>query len=110
MRSTFAPSVAGLYVFDFETKYIFSNTNPFGSYVSFWRRYIDDILIVWQGPGNILMDFINWLNTLDNNLRITHTLDPRSIVFLDVTISKENGGLETKTYQKTHLQEQSVEI
>lgn len=46
------------------------------------------------------MDFITWINSCDRNLKFTHTMDSESIVFLDITITKENNRLETKTCQK----------
>lgn len=69
------------------------------------RRYYsgkdtDDVLMIWQGPTDLLTTFLSWINTLDPNLRFTHTCNSKEVIFLDLVITKEAGKLTTKTHQK----------
>ncbi|XP_078504074.1 uncharacterized protein LOC144762705 [Lissotriton helveticus] len=100
MGSTFAPSVAGLYVADFEAKHILQPNNPFSSSIYFWKRYIDDILLIWIGDNEQLQAFFTWVNTRDQNLKFTHASSKSEAIFLDVTIHIRGTRLTTKTYHK----------
>ncbi|XP_078496562.1 neuropeptide FF receptor 1-like [Lissotriton helveticus] len=71
MGSVFAPSIAGLYVAHFKKTYIQTLTNPYTANIKIWRRYIDDILIIWEGSQETLDNFLLWINSCDNYLRFT---------------------------------------
>ncbi|KAJ1148254.1 hypothetical protein NDU88_001091 [Pleurodeles waltl] len=60
MGSTFAPSIACLYVRWFEEGNICAN-NTFNDDIRLWRRYIDDILVIWHGDETTIELFITWL-------------------------------------------------
>ena len=62
MGSTFAPSIAGLYVHYLEVGKILCETNPFLSKIKLWKRYIDDILVIWRGTECEAGAFAAWLN------------------------------------------------
>ncbi|KAJ1126012.1 hypothetical protein NDU88_004425, partial [Pleurodeles waltl] len=79
-------------------KFILPSTNPFFANIKLWRRYIDDILIVWHGPLETVSTFTEWVNTLNPFLRFTSTMSTNEISFLDLLIM--NGKLITSTYQK----------
>lgn len=49
MGAAFVPNYANLYMGHWEEKFIHDTTNPFLSKILLWRRYIDDILLVWDG-------------------------------------------------------------
>ncbi|KAJ1203497.1 hypothetical protein NDU88_007282 [Pleurodeles waltl] len=101
MGSTFAPSLACLYMFDFEKKYILPPSNPFHNEIKLWKRYIDDILVIWQGPLTRVDPFTTWVNSLDPFLKFTSTASSIQLPFLDLMISiNENGRLVTSTYHK----------
>ncbi|KAJ1118901.1 hypothetical protein NDU88_007088 [Pleurodeles waltl] len=75
MGSTFAPSLGCLYMFDFESRFILPNTEPFQINIKLWRRYIDDILIVWQ--GSLSESPLSLPCTLDRRTGAAQLFDPR---------------------------------
>ena len=100
MGSTFAPSVAGLYVHSLESKVILTVNNPFLHHIQEWKRYIDDILVIWKGNEGHVHSFMGWLNSQDPFLRFTHTISHKQLVFLDLLITPKDGGLKSITYEK----------
>lgn len=70
MDSSAAPSIANLYMAIFEQELIFSESNPYIQNMVFYRRYIDDLLIFYA-QGSTVMDFMEWLNSLDNNIQFS---------------------------------------
>lgn len=99
MGSAFAPSVAGLYVSNFETNHVLTQTNPYVSSILYWKRYIDDVLLIWHNNHDLKL-FVEWLNTRDPWLRFTYIADKESIDFLDLTIYSKDNKIETKTFRK----------
>ncbi|KAJ1189456.1 hypothetical protein NDU88_006201 [Pleurodeles waltl] len=101
MGSTFAPSLACLYMYQFEKLFILPTENPFFENIKLWRRYINDILIIWQGSLQTIDSFTNWINTLDPFLRFTAHVSTTQVPFLDLMIQIVNGKLVTDTYHKS---------
>ena len=71
-----------------------------------WRRYIDDILVVWPYSKVEFFKFLEGLNRVHPNLRFTMDISYISIQFLDLTISKgfnflQTGPLSTSIYFKS---------
>ncbi|KAJ1155024.1 hypothetical protein NDU88_007760 [Pleurodeles waltl] len=100
MGSTFAPSLACLYVDHFEKEMVLTKENPYVNHIRLWKRYIDDILIIWKGTKEEATTFITWLNTLNPFLRFTATLGDPAVSFLDLLITERNGSLTTVVYYK----------
>ena len=50
--------------------------------------------------GQEAKDFVDWLNTLDQNLTFTYEWSDKKINFLDVTLVIEDGKLETDRHVK----------
>ncbi|XP_053555624.1 nicalin-1-like [Bombina bombina] len=48
MGTKFIPNSANLYMGKFEEEYVFNN-NPHLSKIKFWKRFIDDIILIWEG-------------------------------------------------------------
>ena len=74
MGSTFAPSLACLYMCNFEEQFILHESNPFKNEIRLWKRFIDDILVIWHGEVNKAEEFHAWLNMLDPFLHFTKPL------------------------------------
>ncbi|KAJ1151578.1 hypothetical protein NDU88_004358 [Pleurodeles waltl] len=100
MGSTFAPSLACLYMFAFEQRYILTPEQPFFTNIRLWRRYIDDILVVWKGSNELALDFTKWVNTLDTNLRFSSSISDQEVSFLDLRITLRDGYLHSSVYHK----------
>lgn len=61
-------------------------------HIKVWRRYIDDVFVVWEGPETRLLKFFNLLNTNNYNLKFTMTHDKQTITFLDVRLYVSSEG------------------
>ncbi|KAM8967064.1 collagen alpha-6(VI) chain [Pelodytes ibericus] len=99
MGTRFAPSYANIFVADWEADHIWNN-NPFGESLVLWRRYIDDVLIVWRGNRESLQDFVLHLNSNQHGLHFTSNIQDDTIDFLDLTLYIEDNKVLTKTYFK----------
>ncbi|KAJ1143227.1 hypothetical protein NDU88_009538 [Pleurodeles waltl] len=100
MGSTFAPSLACLYVDHFEKEMVLTEENPYFNHIRLWKRYIDDIMIIWRGTREEATIFITWLNTLNPFLRFTATMGDPAVSFLDLLITERNGSLVTEVFYK----------
>lgn len=73
---------------------------PFMQFVKIWHRYIDDIFLIWEGPQEDLVLFLEQLNQNEFNLRFTMSWNDSSIDF-DITIHKDDLGiLSSSLYRK----------
>jgi len=43
---------------------LFQSDHPLLPHIVTWRRYVDDVLCVWNGPTAHITDFLNHLNSL----------------------------------------------
>ncbi|KAJ1165186.1 hypothetical protein NDU88_005615 [Pleurodeles waltl] len=100
MGSSFTLSLACLYVDHFEKEMVLTEDNPYVNHIKLWKRYVDDILIIWKGTREEATTFITWLNTLNPFLRFTATLGDPAVSFLDLLITERNGSLVTEVYYK----------
>lgn len=67
-----------------------------------WHRYIDDVLLIWDGPLALLKQFLSALNTNEYNLTFTHSYSDTEILFLDVLIRLDpQGGVSTTLFCKS---------
>ncbi len=74
-------------------------------YKNFWKRYIDDILLIWTGTEEELKKFLAFIDTLHPTIKFTSDYDfqTKSVSYLDTRITIKNGKLTTDLYQKdTH--------
>ncbi|XP_041417050.1 uncharacterized protein LOC121393214 [Xenopus laevis] len=97
MGSNVAPSFANLYMQEYETEWLLPMG---GSNILFYKRYIDDLLLIWAGSPDDLLSFNESLNSLESPIKLTMSFDPQEIHYLDVTIFKEGNNLGTTLYKK----------
>lgn len=83
MGSSFAPSLANLFMARMEDEFILNQcNNPFRQDIQMFWRFIDDCLCIFTERTKV-NDFLEWLNniqpsivfTLESNLNETHFLD-----------------------------------
>lgn len=102
MGANFAPSYANLAMGFWENKYIHHN-NPFSANITFFGRYIDDIIIIWDGPLDLIHSFIAHCNNNNNNtygLSFTHESNQTSLAFLDFELRHDDHEIYAKNYTK----------
>lgn len=74
MGSPMAPNFANLYVGQFEEHVLFGSNHPLLSNVLVYKRYIDDILVIWGGTMEQLQEFHTLLNSLSTHLKFTNMI------------------------------------
>lgn len=97
MGAKFAPSLANLFMARWEKEVI--DTNP-PKELRLWRRYIDDVLLVWDGDMPSLENFFSQLNSNNRGISLQFEASQSRIHFLDLNIMVANGSLFTSTHFK----------
>ena len=97
MGTKLAPSYANLFVTKFEEKHVY--TYPLQP--KLWKRFKDDIFIIWPHDMDSLLKFINHLNIVHPTIKFTNDISDTEISFLDLTIHIQQSQLHTKLYNKT---------
>ncbi|XP_078543346.1 uncharacterized protein LOC144828767 [Lissotriton helveticus] len=101
MGSRFAPAYAGLFMGWFEREHAWGrHAAKWIDYVIFWGRYIDDVIMIWDGPAPELMSYFDFLNDNPFNVQFTMEHDQQSINFLDVTFFIQDNTVHSRTHRK----------
>lgn len=98
MGTPLAPTLANLFMAKLEQNFLSTQTiKPF-----IYKRYIDDIFIVWLHTLPEFEDFFNKLNQFHPTIKYQYTISETEIEYLDLSImsDKETWKLTTKTYIK----------
>ena len=98
MGTPFAVTAANAFMLRHEKNIV----NQYSQYLQLYKRFIDDIIVVWTGPRDLLLEFINTLNTKDDRIKITFDISDSSIPFLDLLLFKdrEKNTIQFCTFQK----------
>lgn len=83
-----------------EEEFIYIATNPYISSIKYWRRFLDDTLILWDGPEEEFYTFLDYLNINPINIQFTVEFGGNHLNSLDVTISINGKSLQTCGYRK----------
>lgn len=102
MGACYSPSYAGLYMGKWENDFVFNSTkNSYLNKIIYYGRYIDDVLLLWDGSEAELVSFHTYLNGINKNIKLSLEYDKQRISFLDLEIYKDNEGLLHSTiYRK----------
>lgn len=102
MGTNCAPSYANLFLGWWEYQLVFTDTNgEYTDHILFWGRYIDDVLILWDGDVHLFSQFVSTLNNNQIGMKFTSEVQMREIAFLDLTISIDDClQLQTNIYRK----------
>jgi hypothetical protein len=93
MGTPIAPNFANIFMAMIDKK-LLQNGNKF---VHFFKRFIDDILIIWTGTEQEFLTFMNKINCLHDTIKFTHSyhIETRSTTFVDMTVSIINDKIVT---------------
>lgn len=97
MGAKYAPSVANLYMAEWEEEAVYKNRPQ---QLLLFKRFIDDIIVIWAGDKESLMDFGFNLNLNNKNINLSWEINDEKIQFLDLEILKEDGRFITQTFFK----------
>ena len=109
MGTKMAPAYANIFMGTLESR-ILSQTNPSPIH---WKRYIDDIFLVWTDTKESLEQFIKSINDLHPHINFTAEFSTDEIIFLDLCLYKgerfaKEGILDIKTHIKPTNTQQYV--
>ncbi|CAJ0952517.1 unnamed protein product, partial [Ranitomeya imitator] len=101
MGSNMAPPYANIFMDQFEMSFVYTHSS-FKSYAAYWRRYIDDVFLIWTGDVDTLLSFHTYLNSSLPGLTFSLSYDYTSMNFLDTTvIINASRNIETDLFVKS---------
>ncbi|CAJ0950559.1 unnamed protein product [Ranitomeya imitator] len=77
MGSNMAPPYANIFMASFEEHYVYTHYH-FQQYCIYWKRYIDDVFLIWGGDEISLLQFYRDLNSYVSNLTFSISKDYHS--------------------------------
>ena len=97
MGTKLAPSYANLFMTKFEQVHVYTyHLQP-----TLWKRFIDDIFLIWPHGMDSLLEFTQHLNTVHPTIKFTSAISPSEIAFLDLTLYTIDDKLCTRLYTKS---------
>ena len=97
MGARYAPSVANIVLNKWEQETVFLDQH---FSLCFYRRYIDDVILFWEGPEASLKLFLEKMNRNNYGLTFTAETSMTTVNYLDLTIRKKGEKFQTLTYFK----------
>ena len=97
MGTPFAVTVANAFMYHHE-KYI---VGQYSNYLTLYRRFIDDIFSIWDGPKDVLLELRGALNSKTDRIKLTYCISDSSISFLDLFLYRDisSSVLQFSTFQ-----------
>ena len=69
--------------------------------ICLWKRFIDDIIMLFRGTEEQCQDLVTWLNSLEPGvIKFKYEYSKNRVEFLDLVISIEHGKLVTNLFIK----------
>lgn len=96
MGTRMAPNYANIFMGNLESKFL----SDCALRPMFYKRYIDDIFIIWPHKEEALLGFIEAFNSVHPSISFTHNYSKTDINFLDVSVTIEGTKLVTQLYRK----------
>lgn len=103
MGTPVAPSYANLFLCAWERE-IFSSDglSMYLCQAMTWHRNIDNVFLIWDGPRDLLDEFLSRLNDNRFNLIFTYSYDDSEISYLYTKVFIDSTGhLSTSLYRKS---------
>ena len=98
MGNPLGPTFANIFLSFHETRWL--NNCPTHFKPLFYKRYIDDLIIIFQQPSHI-QPFLNYLNNQHPNIHFTIEREKDgTLPFLDILISHNSSSFSTSVYRK----------
>ena len=57
-------------------------------HIKLWKRFIDDIFVIWTGSKSEFVTYMTIINQIHNTIKFTHELSETELTFLDITLYK----------------------
>ena len=99
MGTPMAPNFANIFMYYIENMII--TRAPKGLTPILWKRFIDDIIIIWQHGEEALLVFLQHANSIHNTIKFEGEYSMSKVNFLDTTIYfNKNNVLESSLFVK----------
>jgi hypothetical protein len=104
MGTRVAPTMANIFMASIDNLIQSTSVTENLNYIHFYKRFIDDIFIIWTGSEEDLKLFMSKINDVHKSIKFTcdYDLSKRSTTFLDTTISLIDNELNSDLYKKTN--------
>lgn len=98
MGTPFAVTAANAFMYHHEKDIV----DHYSRYLTLYKRFIDDIFVIWAGPKDILIEFLDALNSKNDRIKLTYSISESNISFLDLFLYRDNSFsvLQCSTFQK----------
>ena len=103
MGTRVAPTYANLFMGKLEKLLFEKCPGNLKKFIHTWKRFIDDIFVIWTGTHEEFLEFFNFLNSFHSTIKFDepqHHSETNSCEFLDLKISIENGKIVTDLFRK----------
>ena len=96
MGTKVAPAYANTFMGWFEENHVYTyHTQPL-----LWKRFIDDIFVIWPYSQGQLDEFVTYLNSRMPSIKFEAETSTTHVHFLDVTVQIQGDRVETTLYTK----------
>ena len=107
MGTKMAPAYANLFMGKLEEQLI--NLAP--NHIHTWKRFIDDIFIIWTGTTAEFEEYMHTINQIHPTIKFTHEVSDMELTFLDVTLYKGDRFLHTNILDlRTHIKNTNKQL
>ena len=103
MGTRVAPTYANLFMGKLEKQLLQNCPENLKRFLHTWKRYIDDVLVIWTGSEAEFEEFFNFLNSFHSTIKFDkpqYNPEDNSCEFLDLKISIKNGKIATDLFRK----------
>ena len=103
MGTRVAPTYANLFMGKLEKEMLQNCPQHLKQFIHTWKRFIDDILIIWTGTEDDFLEFFNYLNSYHPTIKFDpaqHNSEENSCEFLDLKIFIKDGKIQTDLFRK----------
>ena len=107
MGTKMAPAYANLFMGKLEEHLI--NLAP--NHIHTWKRFINDIFIIWTRTTAEFEEYIHTINQTHPTIKFTHEISDMELTFLDVTLYKGDRFLYTNILElRTHIKDTNKQL
>ena len=111
MGTRVAPTYANIFMGKLEKVLLSKCPANLKQYLHTWKRFIDDIFIIWSGSCDQFDEFFGFINSYHPTIKFDppqHNMEENSCNFLDLKISIQNSKIETDLYRKETTKPQAL--
>ena len=100
MGTKMAPAYANLFMGKLEEHLL----HLAQKHIHTWKRFIDDIFIIWTGTKSEFEQYMHTINQIHQTIKFTHEISDTELTFLDVTLYKGDRFLSQNILDlRTHI-------